>query len=254
MSTTKRNKNSLIKMADATEQHRIHKPDLFDLPMKVLIVGKSQLSGKTNTIGNLVLRPYSKDDAAQQMYNGDFLGRNIYIVCPSTKLDPKWAAIIDSKEIPPGNVFQSYDEEELNALYDRLEKNFHINPEHTLVILDDCSFSGALKAKLHGALARLFMNGRHLLISTLVTAQKYSDIFTGARENCTAAMFFGCSMKQAELIYMDHGTTSKTKFMKAFRDSTREKHSFMVINYSNDADRRFMDSNFEPIDELNADE
>jgi hypothetical protein len=251
MSTTKRGKHSMIKMADASEEHRIHKEDLFDLPMKILIIGKSQLSGKTNTVGNLVLRPYSKDDPAQQMYNGNFLGRNIYIVCPSIALDPKWPAIIESKQIPPGNISEKYDEEELIELYKRLERNFKINPEHTLVILDDCSFSGALKAKLHGAIAQLFMNGRHLLISTIVTAQKYSDIFTGARENCTGAILYKCSRKQAELIDADFGEGSKTNFMKVFRKITREKHSFMVVNFTNDPDKVFMDSNFEPIAELN---
>ena len=248
MSGKKRANHSIIKMADTSESHRIQKQDLFDLPMKVLLVGKSQLSGKTNALGNLILRPYNKQDAAQEMYNGNFIGRNIYVVCPSTQLDPKWASIIDSKEIPPGNIYHSYDEEELNALYDRLEANFHRDPEHTLVILDDCSFSGALKEKLHGALARLFCNGRHLLISTIVTAQKYSDIFTTARENCTGAMFFGCSLKQAELIYYDHGTCDKRKFLDEFRKCTREKHTFLVVNYSNDADRRFQDCNFNAID------
>ena len=116
--------------------------------------------------------------------------------------------------------------------------------------MDDISYSGDLKSKVHGAVAKLFMNGRHLLISSIVLAQKYSDILTGARENCTGCILFTCSNKQAELIYNDHGTVEKRLFMSAFRKTTQLPHSFMVINYSNGADRRFLDGTFNPIEEL----
>ena len=33
-----------------------------------------------------------------------------------------------------------------------------------------------------------------------------------------------------------------------FRDVTNDKHSFLAINYSNDADERYLDSNLNPID------
>jgi hypothetical protein len=40
---------------------------------------------------------------------------------------------------------------------------------------------------------------------------------------------------------------SRKAFDDLFRQATKEKHSFLVINYSNDADRRFMDATFTPI-------
>lgn len=247
--------SEILKMKDEAENYRVAKDDLFNLPMKLLVIGKSELSGKTNLVGNICLRPFGEEDTniGKQMYRFDFKGDNIYIVCPSATLDSKWRSIIDGKKIPEGNIYNKYDEEELNRLYDRLSGEFEQDvaagrkPDHKLVILDDCSYSGDLKSKLHGALARLFMNGRHLLISTVVTAQKYSDVHTGARENCTGCFLFDCSQKQLELVYMDHGLNSKKEFTKMFRDATKERHSFMVINYSNPVERRFMNSKFEPI-------
>jgi len=39
------------------------------------------------------------------------------------------------------------------------------------------------------------------------------------------------------------------EFKKKFRDvASRKKHTFMCINYSNKNDKRFLDSNFEPIE------
>lgn len=244
-------------MVDRAEDYRVKKGDFFDLPLRLLIIGKSQLSGKTNCLGNLLLRPYDENDVgAKDCYMHDFPGRNIYIICPSTTYDSKWQTIIINKRIPETNIYNGYDEEEVTALYDRLAGDFQSavdagrKPEHTLVIMDDISYSGDLKSKVHGAVAKLFMNGRHLLISTIVLAQKYSDILTGARENCTGCILFTCSNKQLELIYADHGTVEKREFMSAFRKVTEQPHSFFVINYSNPAERRFLDNAFDPIEEL----
>ena len=146
-----------------------------------------------------------------------------------------------------------YDEEQLEQLYERLEKNYHERidagecPEHVLVVLDDCSFGGDLKAKMHGIIARFACNSRHILVSCLVTAQKYSDVSTTLRENATGLILFSCSNKQGELIYNDIGETNKGDFMRMFRKATEVRHSFMVCNYSNDHENRFMDSNFQKI-------
>lgn len=246
-----------LKMVDKAEGYRVEKENMFDLPMRVLIIGKSQLSGKTNLLGNLILRPYGNSDIlGKECYAKDFEGRNIYIVCPSTNLDTKWNNIIKGKGIPEGNIYRTFDEESMNNLYKILENDFMEakdsgrKPEHKLVLMDDISFSGDLKSKQHGALSLLFCNGRHLLISTVVLAQKYSDILTTARENATGCMLFASSQKQSELIYMDHGTCDKRTFIRAYNKATREPHSYLVINYSNLPDKRFMDSHFTPIPEL----
>jgi hypothetical protein len=243
-----------LKMKDPAEGYRVSKGDFPDLPMRMLIIGKSQLAGKTSLIGNFFLRPYDDTDVgAKDCYMKDFPGRNIYIVCPSTELDGKWGNIIKDKKIPDGNIFRHYDEQELTQLYGKLENDFNEavgggrKPEQTVVILDDCSFSGALKDKMHGVLTRIACNGRHCLVSMVITAQKYSQVLTTLRENTTAALFFECSNKQLDLIIEDHATIAKKDFIKMFRASTYERHTYMVVNYSNPPDRRYLNSNFAPI-------
>jgi hypothetical protein len=183
----------------------------------------------------------------------DFKGDNIYIISPSTNLDTKWQNIIRDKKIPEVNIIKVFDEEVLDTLYQSLDERFHEaldegrQPEHSLIIFDDMSFSGDLKSHSHGGVARLFCNGRHLLISTIVTAQKYTDILTTARENATGLILYDCSQKQLETIFYDHGLSDKKEFLKMFRTATKEPHTFMAINYSNPRERRFLDSHFEPL-------
>ena len=218
-------KLEILKMVDSAEGNRVHKRSAFDLPMRLLIVGKSQLSGKTNCIGSLIMRPYDETDiTGEQFYKNDFEGDNIHIVCPSTLVDHKWMSIIRGKKIPPENIFDKYDEQQLTDLYSRLEEQYYEaldkgeKPKHKLVILDDCSFGGSLKDKMNGVI------------------------------------LYGCSNKQAELIYNDVGEKPKKEFMQDFRNATSKKYSFMVVNYSNDPDERFLDSNFQKLTPTNVEE
>jgi len=248
-------KLEILKMRDNAEGSRVHKDKAFDLPMRLLIIGKSQLSGKTNTVGNLMLRPFDDTDkSGREFYKNDFKGDNIYIVCPSTLIDHKWSSIVSGKRIPPENVMMKYDEEELTKLYEKLQEEYHEKvdsgekPEHKLIIFDDASHGGDLKSKLHGVMARFACNSRHILVSVMVTAQKYSDVSTSLRENASGLILYSCSNKQGDLIYNDIGESCKGDFMRMFRRATEKRHSFLVCNYSNDHEHRFMDSNFQKID------
>ena len=55
------------RMKDKNEKFYTNKGDLFNLPMKLLIIGRSQLSGKSNFLGNILL----SDDP--RLYGDDFL-------------------------------------------------------------------------------------------------------------------------------------------------------------------------------------
>ena len=253
MVSTMSKKSRILPMKDSLSSYKVVKENLFDLPMKLVLVGKSELSGKSTVIGNLLLRPFADDDLdGKEFYKGDFKGENIYIVNPSIHLDTKFANIVQAKRIPAGNIYTSYDEEELTELYKRLEEQYEEEAangkiEQKLLVLDDVGFSGALKEKMHGVLAKCFSNGRHIALSTIVTAQKYSSVSTLLRENATGVILFECSAKQLELVAEDHAITSKKDFERMFREATRDKHTFMVVNYSNPIERRFMNSNFESV-------
>ena len=59
----------ILKMKDRGEKHYTAKDRIFDLPFKLIIIGRSQLAGKTNLLGNLLLR--------KEYYLNDFKGENM---------------------------------------------------------------------------------------------------------------------------------------------------------------------------------
>jgi len=241
-------------MKDPFESYKIDKGDLPDVPFRILIVGKSLYAGKTNLLDNLLLRPMDKDDVTgMSYYRNDFKGDDIYIFSPSAKIDHKLKKLIEYKEIPAGNIFHEYNEDALEGVYEKIKDSYEESkaldekPRHSLVILDDCSFDGSLKSKMNGAITKLFCNGRHYLISTIITSQKYSDILTTCRENYTGMFLFECSEKQLELIYEDIGMGEKKDFKKKFREATKEPHSFMVCNAKCPPLYRYQDMHFRPL-------
>lgn len=245
----------MVKMRDRAEGYRVKKGNLPDLPMKLMIIGPSQVAGKTNNIGNLLLRPWDeKDTEGLAFYMKNFIGENIYIVCPSTVIDSKWNDIIEGKKVPGGHIYTSYDEQELDTLYTKLEKecldkieNKEL-PPHICIIFDDCSFDGKLKGKMNGILAKFFMNGRHFLFSSIVTAQSYIDVPPSCRKNATAMMLYNCAYSQMESIYQDIGDRPKKDFIKMFRNTTQEPHSFLAFNLLKRSSERFMDTFWDPLE------
>jgi hypothetical protein len=236
---------SMLKMRDKHESFHKNKGRLFDLPMKVAIVGRSMLSGKTNAVSNMLLR--------DEFYKNDFDGSDIYIFSPSVHTDYKLKTLVEEREIEPSNLFDKYDEDTMEALYEVLKDEFNerVNskekPTHKLFIFDDLSAEGHLKKHKNGVINKIFSNGRHILINVIVTAQKYSDIPTFARENLSGGMFFGGTDRQLQLITDDHSFIEPSQFKQIYRSITAPKHSFMVINYSNPPESRIMDTEFKPV-------
>jgi hypothetical protein len=237
---------SMYKAKDKADTYYTKKEDIFDLPIRLLIVGASQRSGKSNCVLNMVVRP--------EFYGNDFHGDDIFIVSGSLENDEKLKNLVKAKEIPEENLMLEYDEEILTELYDMLKEEYNKSienkekPKHKLIIFDDMSFDGSLKAKAHGIINKMYMNGRHILLNSIITAQKYSDISTGIREQANGLVLFKCSNKQLDLIESDHNyLLNKKDFQKMFRDATDEKHTFFVVNYTNDKNSMYQDSNFDKL-------
>lgn len=230
----------IYQMKDNTESFKKHKDDfLFNMPFKLGMIGKSELAGKTTLLANLLLL----------YYKGDWDPEDIYIISPSAKSDNKWKLIIKMLEVPNSNIFTSFKEDQLMALYDIIKENYdkaleeEEKPKHSLIIFDDVGHSGDLKSKESGIISLLACNGRHFLISTICIVQKYTQLSTTFRENATGLIFFSCSDKQLDLIMDDHMTGgTKQGFKKAFRDATNQRHGIFIINYSNDYDKRYIDN------------
>jgi len=239
-------KVKMKKVIDKTDSYYTKIPKFFDLPMKILINGKSQLSGKSTTILNLLL---NEDFPYHKLFDGD----DIYIVS-NNKLDNKVKILVDVKEIPLTNIM-TYNETELESLYEELEDKFMEEtmdggkPNNRIIIFDDVGYSGSLKNKQFGIVTKMIANGRHLNLSQIYTSQRFSMVNTTLRTNITGAILYSTSLKELELIADDMNyLDSKRKFIKLFREATKEKHSFLVVNFSGEQDELYLNSNFEPIE------
>ena len=236
----------VLKVKDPSEKYKI-KHKLFDIPFSLILVGKSELSGKSNFCTWLLL----SDNAG---YKDVWDGENIYIVSPSLRTDYKLQVIVSQLDIPKGNLIEQYDEQLLESIYEMIEEEYEdaINdkkkPKQSLIIFDDMSFGKKLKKK-GSIIEKIFCNGRHNLISVITTTQAYTSLLTECRENAKAMVLFDMSDRQLERVIDDHSTMGSKSFKQMFRDTaSQKKHSFMVVNYSNKNSERFLDSEFRPID------
>jgi len=75
------------KVNDKKDSYYTDKGLLPNLPMKLIVVGKSHISGKTTLVHNLINR----------FYNDDFEGKNIYIISKSINVCNKIDDIIKKK-------------------------------------------------------------------------------------------------------------------------------------------------------------
>ena len=95
---------------------------------------------------------------------------------------------------------------------------------------------------------KLVMNGRHLNISTIFAIQDNFQLSKQTRSNLSGLIIFSLSLKNLESIIDEHNYLSNKKdFVKLFRKATNKKHSFLVINYSNDFKHRYLDTHFLPL-------
>jgi hypothetical protein len=238
----------IFKMKDKTESFRVGKGLLFDLPFSLAIIGRSMLSGKTNLAINLLYQTDSR------LYRDDFLPEDIYIWSPSAKSDFKLMTYIEQKEIPAENIFMEYNEKEIDDVYELLKEEYeealknNEKPRHKLIYFDDMSAGGNFKKKTNGVMAKIAMNGRHILLSSLITAQKYTDLPTSLRENLRGGIFFSGTDLQLEKIAEDHNILQdKKQFRNMYREVTKEPHTFLVVNYSNPVESRYLNCDFLPI-------
>tara|TARA_R110002096_G_scaffold430621_1_gene644747 strand:+ start:40 stop:798 length:759 start_codon:yes stop_codon:yes gene_type:complete len=249
--TNENKKLEIYKVIDKNEKHYTEKSPLSSLPAKIIIVGKSQMSGKSSVLINLFFRK------EKEFYGSDFDGKNIFVISRTAHQDYKMRTFITQKEIPETNVFTEFDEELIEGIYELIEQEYMSKieegkcPHNFLWLFDDMSSSNIFKHHQNdGIINKIFSQGRHTMQSCCLTSQKYSSIGNLQRENITMGIFFACSEKQLDLITEDiNMLTDKATFKRKFREATENPHSFFVVNFTaKDKRYRYMDSNFEPID------
>ena len=236
----------ILKVKDSSDAFH-KKMKTFDLPFKILINGKSQLSGKTTIILNLLMNP-------QFEYNNLFEGKHIYIVSDN-KLDNKLKLLSEFMEIPEGNIM-SYNEGDLTRLYDTLEEDFLIEKadndiSNRLIIMDDIGYSGNLgKNKQFGIISKLVSNGRHLNLSQIYTSQRITMTSSTLRSNLTGLIAFNASSRELDIISEDFNyLDTRREFNKMFRDHTQGARDFIVLNFTGDQGL-YYDKEFKPIKDL----
>lgn len=237
----------IYRMRDKTDNYTKSKPKLFDLPMRLVLCGKTGCS-KSTLLGNLMLR----DDP---FYKGDFLPENIFIFSGSLRGDMKLKEIINNLEIPEENLFDNYDDDVGNVIYDMLVENFNEaienkqKPEHSLIIFDDLGFTNMQNQthKKNDILNRIMSNGRKYLISTITLNQRITQLNRTAREQVSGAILYKCSNKDLDLIESDFNyLKNKKDFRDMFRKNTDGKYDYLVINFSN-GNNLYQDKNFNNI-------
>ncbi len=236
----------ILKVRDKNDSYYTPVDRLFDLSFRLLINGKSQLSGKTTIILNLLLNPTFN---YHKMFDGD----DIHIIS-NNKLDNKLAIMADKLDIPEENRVE-FDEDYLEVLYEDIEEEFMEDvsegrkPKNKLIIFDDCGYSGSLKSYSKGNIIdKMICNGRHLNLSQIYTSQRFSQCSTCLRTNLTGAIMFSTSMKELDLVAEDFNYMStKKEFIKIFRETTAKPRQFMVINFSNPPAEMYLNTMFEPI-------
>ena len=239
----------IYKMIDKNDDLTTQKKLIDDVPFRTLLCGKSGL-GKTSIIGSLILLP--------QFYSKDFLGENCYIFTP-LKNDNKMKTIIREKQIPQENIFTEYDDETLNTIYDFITDKYEEMVEmgvkdkkklNSLIVIDDMSFDGSLKSGLYNAVNRVFMNGRKHLCSIIISSQKYSQISTGQRSNASSIFFFNSNEREKELFSSDNNFVgTKIQYNKLMNDNLKKKRDFIYVDYSNEKDEYYLDTDFNVIDQ-----
>ena len=162
-------------------------PDVMETPFRALVVGGSG-SGKSLMIQN----------AITQIYDGIF-DAGVHIFSPSVFVDDSWKSVrewMEKNDIPVEKYcHESFSEEKLAAIVQEQKevitymKRKGNKLAQMLIILDDLlDDHKAMKGSRQ--LEALFVRGRHMAISTVVSVQKYRAILNSARINSTDDIIF----------------------------------------------------------------
>lgn len=206
-------------------------PDhLFQVPFRLVIYGVSA-SGKGVLLNNLLGHgdrfPYKR-----------IFKKNVFIFSESFRLgDPSFA---DLDFLPDDRVINGYREDVIRQIWDEQDKIIRQHGKakapHILLVFDDTLTS--LSQAKQSLLNRLFFQGRHSLISSIITSQHYSSVPKSVRLNADSSIFFSMNTKQA-LIAGEEQVIDPHEFVAFLRAATEESFSFLSVMYKHPTATRY---------------
>lgn len=227
------NKLNILPCRDSYDSYTIDKGNLLSkLPTKILIVGKSAISGKSTILSNIVNRP--------EYYGNDFKGDNIYMISGSINSDDKIKNILKFKEVPEENTFNYVDDEVLEFIMEQIKEKYNEaieegkKPSHSLVIFDDISYDSKMAKPKDDKIGELVCNMRHYLTTCIFTAQKMTQLSRTIRVNSIMSFIFKQPLNELETIANDICYIDKKKFKNMFNKYTKGKHDMFIANLDAD--------------------
>ena len=152
----------------------------------------------------------------------------IFVLCPTEKINRFYSDIVNDD-----CIFDNYDEKWMEKL---IEKMTDINAnksknerKHILLILDDCVSDHNFHQS--PTIKKLFLRGRHINISLLITTQ-YIYLISPSMRNNLDYIFCGQMNKQSiDLLTNEFlsGDITKEEFIKMYNRCTKD-YNFLVIN------------------------
>ena len=152
----------------------------------------------------------------------------IYVICPTEKINRFYSDIVCEE-----CIFDSYDEKWVDKLISKMTEINANKPtkerKNILLILDDC----VSDTNFHQSptIKKLFLRGRHINISLLITTQYIHLISPSMRTNLDY-LFCGQMNKQSiDLLTTEFlsGDIEKSEFIKMYNRCTKD-YNFLVIN------------------------
>ena len=201
------------------------------LPLRDIILGPSG-AGKGILIANMIL----------DIYKGCF--DRVYIFSPSINVDKTWNPVKEyiekSQKVDPKKeqiYFDHYDAEALEKivstqtkLAEHMKSQGYKNIFQILIVIDD--FADDTSFSRHSKLLHaLFTRGRHSMISTIVSTQKYRAISNIIRVNATNLYVFRLRNAGDLDAWVEEcsAVADKKTLLQLYQIATAEPYSFLFI-------------------------
>jgi len=189
----------------------------FDILNRVTLLIARRNSGKSVLLKRLV-------NDSMHKFN------KIFVICPSEPVNHFYK---NSGLVEDNYIFENYSEKFGNALLKKMseinEGKTKENAKNILLIMDDCICD--VDFRTSPSLKKLFIRGRHLSISLIITSQNLCSLNPLQRNNADYILCGQLSAKSLDILTDDYCPASipKKDFINYYSKSTLN-YGFIVIN------------------------